>query len=284
MPIDGGDKADDGTALDAALIEALDDLADMDRAAGAEAVDYRWLGVGMKLGLERPDQARSLLAMIAAKENADVVPPDGDAGADSGGGRLGPIDAEGPVSIPVASTLLARAAALPTSARTSVEPDAAFGWVTRLAPSEILQLGTIVEAMLDTGSPADIAKGFGITWSDGVRISRQELEAMVDEFTELEITVGGILAQRDLRPVTPAERPKGIAVWFGAWRPRTRPEETQAAEVIERSGEPARRGLVALWNVWMAMRYRAVLAPPTFDLLVRPWVTVVGPLPESSSS
>jgi hypothetical protein len=34
----------------------------------------------------------------------------------------------------------------------------------------------------------------------------------------------------------------------------------------------------------MAMRYRAVLAPPTFDLLVRPWVTVVGPLPESSSS
>jgi hypothetical protein len=117
MPIDGGDKADDGTALDAALIEALDDLADMDRAAGAEAVDYRWLGVGMKLGLERPDQARSLLAMIAAKENADVVPPDGDAGADSGGGRLGPIDAEGPVSIPVASTLLARAAALPTSAK-----------------------------------------------------------------------------------------------------------------------------------------------------------------------
>ena len=30
----------------------------------------------------------------------------------------------------------------------------------------------------------------------------------------------------------------------------------------------------------MAMRYRALIPPPTFELLVRPWVTVVGPLPE----
>ena len=41
-----------------------------------------------------------------------------------------------------------------------------------------------------------------------------------------------------------------------------------------------RRGLVALWNVWMAMRYRTLIPQPTFDQLVHPWVTVVGPLPD----
>jgi hypothetical protein len=112
-----------------------------------------------------------------------------------------------------------------------------------------------------------------------VRISRQELESLMADFTELELTVGGILAQRELRTGRPPERPHGIAAWFGDWMPRTRPEESQAAAAIERNGDPARRGLVALWNVWMAMRHRALIPRPTFDLLVHPWVTVVGPLP-----
>jgi hypothetical protein len=30
----------------------------------------------------------------------------------------------------------------------------------------------------------------------------------------------------------------------------------------------------------MAMRYRSVMPAPTFELLVRPWVTVVGRLPD----
>ena len=59
-----------------------------------------------------------------------------------------------------------------------------------------------------------------------------------------------------------------------------RPEELQAAEAIERNGDDGRRGLVALWNVWMAMRYRTLIPQPTFDQLVHPWVTVVGPLPD----
>ena len=31
----------------------------------------------------------------------------------------------------------------------------------------------------------------------------------------------------------------------------------------------------------MAMRYRGLIPSPTFELLVKPWVTVVGPLPEA---
>jgi hypothetical protein len=262
MSTEGDDKLDDRSAVDAALDEALEGLIDVDQLAGSEAVDYRWLVVGLKLGLERPERARTLLAMIAAKEH---VRPDG---------------AEEPASIPVASRLLARAAALSPSARTSAEPDAAFGWVATLASSEILQLGTVVGDMLDAGAPPDIAKGFGITWSAGVRVSRQELESMMADFTELEITVGGILAQRDLRIGSQAEPPQGIAAWLGDWMPRARPEESQAAAAIERNREPARRGLVALWNVWMALRHRARIPGPTFDLLVHPWVTVIGPLPD----
>jgi hypothetical protein len=38
--------------------EALAGLPDEDRAAAPEPVDYRWLGVGMRLGLERPERCR----------------------------------------------------------------------------------------------------------------------------------------------------------------------------------------------------------------------------------
>ena len=61
--------------------------------------------------------------------------------------------------------------------------------------------------------------------------------------------------------------------------PRARPGESQAAAAIDRSGEPGRLGLIALWNVWMAMRYRRLIPRPTFELLVHPWETVVGALP-----
>ena len=280
MPSDGGDKQDDMRVVDAALGEALEGLPGGDRVARLDAVDYRWLGVGMRLGLERPERARTLLALIAAQEDPGVVLQDGDAGLVSGGGRHRIDEAQGVASIPVASALLARAAALPESARTSAGPEVAFGWVARLAPDEILSLGRVVGEMLAAGAPPDIGRGFGITWSAGVRVPRHELEAMVQEFTELEITVGGIIAGRDLRKGPPAAKPQGIAAWLGDWRPRMRPEESQAAEAIERNGDDGRRGLVALWNVWMAMRYRTLIPQPTFDQLVHPWVTVVGPLPD----
>ena len=47
--------------------------------------------------------------------------------------------------------------------------------------------------------------------------------------------------------------------------PTARPGESQAAAALERSGEPGRLGLIALWNVWMAMRYRRLIPRPTFE-------------------
>jgi hypothetical protein len=280
MLSDDGDKQDGMRVVNSALGEALDELPGGDRGARLDAVDYRWLSVGMRLGLERPERARAILALIAAEQDSRVVTQHGDARLVSGGGGQGIDEARGAASIPVASALLARAAALPASARTNAGPEVAFGWAARLAPEEILRLGRVVGEMLAAGSPPDIGRGFGITWSAGVRLPRHELEAMVQEFTELEITVGGILAGRDLRAGPPAATPQGIAAWLGDWKPRMRPEESQAAGAIERNGEAGRRGLVALWNVWMAMRYGTLIPRPTFDLLVRPWVTVVGPLPD----
>ncbi len=274
MPTDGGDRLDDGRAIDAALAEALEDLPGGNRADGLEAIDSRWLSVGMRLGLERPERARTLLAMIEAREATQgSLEDDGDSAA-------GADPTQGTRSIPVSSALLARAAALSASARTTAGPEVVFGWAARLAPDEISRLGLVVGDMLAAGSPSDIGRGFGITWTDGVRVPRPELETMLEEFAELEITVGGILAGRDLRTGEPVPKPQGIAAWLGDWKPRTRPEESRAAEAIDRSGEAARRGLVALWNVWMAMRYRTLIPPPTFDLLVHPWLAVIGPLPE----
>ena len=105
----------------------------------------------------------------------------------------------------MSSALLARAAALPSPEREGIGPEAMFGWVARLTPAEILQLGRVVHDMLGAGSPADIGRGFGLAWDAGVRLPRQDLKPMFREFTELEVTVAGVLAGRDLRA---ADRPR----------------------------------------------------------------------------
>ena len=191
-----------------------------------------------------------------------------------------PEESDGPTPIPVASALLARAAALPPSEWASLGPDVVFGWVARLKPADVLHLGRVVGEMLAAGSSPDVERGFGLAWTGGVRIPRPELDVMLEEFTDLEITVGRILGGGELGATYRPEARSGLASWFGDWMPRTRPGETQAAGVIERNGAPGRRGLVALWNVWMAMRYRELIPAPTFELLVQPWVTVIGRLPE----
>ncbi len=154
-----------------------------------------------------------------------------------------------------------------------------FGWAATLTPGEILLLGRLVNEMLAAGSPADIGKGFGLAWSSGVRLPRREVDTLFREFTELELTVAGVLAGRDLRTVEPAPPAQGLGALLGQLVPRSRPGESQAAAAIERSGEPGRLGLIAIWNVWMAMRYRRLIPRSTFELLVHPWVTTVGPLP-----
>lgn len=278
MSADHGDGVRDQQRLVATLDEALAGFPDEDRAATREAVDERWLGIGIRLALERPDQARDLLAMIAAP-GSDAPTRADEAADDPARGAISSTESDdGP--IPVPSSLLARAAALPVSEQPGVGPDLAFGWVASLTAGQILTLGRVVGDMLAAGSPPDIERGFGMAWDAGVRLPHRDVQALFGAFRELEVTASGVLAGRDLRVTEPAPQQRGLGALFGAWEPRRRPGESQAAAVLDTTGEPARRGLVALWNVWMAMRYRKLIPRPTFDLLVQPWETVVGALPE----
>ncbi len=283
MPTDDGDPAGAERDLRAALDVAFAGLADEQRTAEAEAAGYRSLAIGLRLGIEQPERARLLLESIEERAGGRAGP-----GADVGGvdGAVAPDDLaepgtiEAPPSIPVTSMLLARAARVPPEERANLGPEVIFGWAARLTSGEIVSLGRVVDDMLAAGSPPDIARGFGIAWSDGVRLPREELDALFREFPELEVTVAGVLAGRDLRAIPPAPRPGGVAALFDPWVHRRRPEESQAAAEFEKRGEPAQRGLVAVWNAWVAMRCRQLMPPATFELLVHPWVMVVGALPE----
>ncbi len=68
MPIEGGDSQRDGRDLRAALGEALAALDAEDRPDTLETADYRWLGVGLRLGVEHPEPARRLLALLEAPD------------------------------------------------------------------------------------------------------------------------------------------------------------------------------------------------------------------------
>jgi len=56
-----------GRALAQTMAEVLDDVPEELRAHVLETADY-WLSVGIQLGLERPHQARELLAIVEADE------------------------------------------------------------------------------------------------------------------------------------------------------------------------------------------------------------------------
>jgi len=79
--------------------------------------------------------------------------------------------------------------------------------------------------------------------------------------------------------------PKGLdglsATIQGWFAPRRSPADGAVSGVFDQFGTPAQRGLVAAWNAWAALRFRALLTPALFDQLVRPWTTVVGRLPEA---
>ncbi|MEI7744979.1 MAG: hypothetical protein WCK58_14670, partial [Chloroflexota bacterium] len=62
---------------------------------------------------------------------------------------------------------------------------------------------------------------------------------------------------------------------------RLSPAAARASAAVEAAGDPGRRGLVAIWNTWMAMRLRDRLPQAVFDRLVEPWTSVVGQLPEA---
>ena len=277
MPPQDDDAADRARALSDALEEALASVHDRGTAPAPDSVDYRWLAIGIRLGLERPGHARHLLELIAAGDGAvpaatreEVV---GGAAADTGDA---PANQDDP---PAASRFLARSAALPVSQMAAVGPDVVFGWAAELTPAQVLRIGSVVSAMLAEGASADIGRGFGLAWDGGVRIPRLERDTLFEDFTQLEITVAQVLTGRDLRSTGSAPKPQGFGAFAQLFSPRAQgPSEVAAA--IEAAGEPGRHGLVALWNAWMAMRYRSAMPAATFELLVRPWVTVVGRLPD----
>ena len=234
MPIDAGDPLRDAQSLGGAVEGALAGLPDEERAEALKAVDYRWLGIGIRLGLERPDEARHLLEIIGADEADRVGLGDEDA---VGGSPAGVPAVEGsgdPASIPARSALLARSAAVPFAERPSNDPKETFGWAGMLTRSEIQLLGRVVHEMLAAGASVDIGKGFGIAWDGGVRLPRRELDQLFREFTELQMTVAGVLAGRDLRSSRPLRRMASVDC-SGNWclgrarGSRRRPRRSRAA-------------------------------------------------------
>jgi hypothetical protein len=268
---------DPARALEEALEQALASVHDRGSAPAPDSVDHRWLGIGMRLGLERPGHARHLLELIAAADGPRPSIPEEDIGGDAADPGDAPADAEDVV--PAASHFLARSAALPVSEMAIVGPGVVFGWAAELTPAQVLRIGTVVTDMLGKGAPADVGRGFGLAWDGGVRIPRLERDTLFGDFTQLEVTVAEVLTGRDLRSVEAAPRPHGLGAFAQLFAPRTQGPSAVAA-AIDAAGDPGRRGLVALWNAWMAMRYRSAMPAPTFELLVRPWVTVVGRLPD----
>ena len=277
MPPESDEVADRSPALEEALAQALASVHDRGSAPAPDTADYRWLGIGLRLGLERPGHARHLLELIAAAGEPQAAIPEGDLGgaaADPGDAAPAPED-----DAPAASRFLARSAALPASERAAVGPAVVFGWAAELTPAQVLRIGAVVGGMLAEGAPADVGRGFGLAWDGGVRIPGPERDHLFEDFTQLEVTVAEVLTGRRLRSVEAAPRAHGFGAFAQLFGPRAQgPSAVTAA--IEAAGDPGRYGLVALWNAWMAMRYRSAMPAPTFELLVRPWVRVVGPLPD----
>ena len=102
------------------------------------------------------------------------------------------------------------------------------------------------------------------------------------EFALLQLVVAGVLADRDLATAVRGQ-PKSRGGSFGGLlqgRPRgASPAQHDADMTFQQHGKPASLGLVTLWNAWTAVRYRELIPAATFDLLVQPWVSVVGRLP-----
>ncbi len=272
-----------------ALADALAELRADFEPEPDEPDDRYWLRVGLRLGLTRPGRARLMLDRLEGAATADEPAPGlggGSAAApDPAGGRETGAEPEAPDApdalrpgeVSVRSMLLARAATLPLD-----EPaDTAFGWVARLSSDEVLAMGRLVGEMVADGAPANLGRGFGLAWTAGTHIPNTELNALFARFQEVELAVASVLAGRDLQLEAPHTRPSLSETIQGWFMPGSSRFSSEATGVLERLGPPAQRGLIAVWNTWAAVRYRASIPAATFDALVKPWTSVVGPLPHA---
>ena len=280
-----------------ALADALAELRADFEPEPDEPDDRYWLRVGLRLGLTRPGRAGLLLDRLEGAATAgepaqgpDTEPAPGPddrsvaAPGPAGRGETGAEpeapdapDALRPGEVSVRSMLLARAATLPLD-----EPaDTAFGWVARLSSDEVLAMGRLVGEMVADGAPANLGRGFGLAWTAGTHIPNTELNALFARFQEVELAVASVLAGRDLQLEAPHTRPSLSETIQGWFMPGSSRFSSEATGVLERLGPPAQRGLIAVWNTWAAVRYRASIPAATFDALVKPWTSVVGPLPHA---
>ncbi len=301
----GDDTPSDGAAREpltrGQIPGAMAELRDAHPRVPNEAADRYWLRMGLGLGLRQPERAKPLLDLLeGAAGVASPAPtePDGGAAEAKLEGAAEPPAAEGqPVDaqpdggapaasvasepgVPLRSMLLARSAGLPAVDKEAFDPEAVFGWAARVTRDEVLGMGRVVDDMLAEGLSADFTKGFAITWRAGLRLNDSDFDPLFHAFTELEVTVGGVLAGYDLRAQSRTQKPGVLGSMLGSLMMRSDTRTSEAGAVIERAGRSGQRGLIAMWNAWAALRFREAVPPELFNRLVRPWVTVVGRLPE----
>ncbi len=273
------------------LAAAMAEVRDEHPRVPNEPADRYWLRMGLSLGAEQPEQAGMLLGQLeaaagvsrAAAPGSDrgsgFPPPDLDVEATPGGSddaQADPADDE----VPLCSMLLARSAALPAADTESFDAEAVFGWAARVTRDEVLRMGGVVESMLAEGLTSDLAKGFAITWRAGLKLPGADFTFLFRAFTELEMTVGGVLGGYDIRIDSRAPKQGWFNSVFGPLVSRRDSRAAEAGGIVERAGKPGQQGLIAMWNVWAALRFREHVPATLFEQLVRPWVTVVGRLPE----
>jgi hypothetical protein len=278
MPTDGDDAQT--APISSAAGASVANTTGSTGAPGGRA-DMYWFGVGIRLGLEHPERARAMLAAIEADGGTEAPavapampseePAAADAAADQPTGGTPVPDGE----VPVRSMLLARSATMPLD----TDPAVMFGWAERLTPSEIALMGRLVLDQVAGGATKDLGRGFALAWTAGVRLPNEDLRQLFGLFSWLEITLSGVVAGRDLRSEPKAKQPSGVGALFQGLLTHADPLGSEAAAILDRGGEPVQRGLVAVWNAWVAVRFRPRIPAPLFDQLVHGWTAVVGPLP-----
>lgn len=262
-----------------------------------------WLAAGLRLGLERPAEARRLLDMVTASATAAglasathdaasgetgdagaraevaaaevAAAEDVDAGTNVDAGE--DVEADAPADpVPVRSRLLARSAVMNMEQQEEAGPDTVFGWASMLRKGEIAAIGQAALDQVAAGASADLTRGFGIAWNGGMKLPLAEFNALFSDFIELQWTVCSTLAGHDLRQMSEPNK-GGI---LQSLIPRSDPAQREAERVLERAGKPTQTGLIAIWNTWVAMRYRSTVPADLFGQLTHAWTSVVGPLPD----
>jgi branched-chain amino acid aminotransferase len=227
-----------------------------------------------------------------AASSAGGYPPGspGSPGSPVEPGEAGPADEPSPGHAPLPpadegvvaprSRLLVRSALLGRERARELGPEQVWGWAAGLTKDQIIWLGRVVAEVARTAAVPNVERAFGVAWDQGVHLPWPDREGYVGEFAELGVTIGSDLAGRDLRADDVPQRSRGWRALLDFRFSRTRPSEERAFSAIDAAGREAGLGVIACWNVWMAARYRSELDPNLFELLTRPWRTVIGDLPQ----